>query len=94
MVQTSCVLMWIKHLLEKLRFDVHLPMTMYHDNQAAIHIISKVLQCSIGDECDWPATLYISKRARVADMFKKLMCKVHLDLLCNKLGLYDTYTLA
>jgi hypothetical protein len=38
MAHTSCELMWIKHILEKLRLDVKLPMTMYCDNQAAIHV--------------------------------------------------------
>ena len=37
---TSCELMWIKHLLEELRFVVKLPMTMHCDNQAAIYIAS------------------------------------------------------
>ena len=36
----SCELMWIKHLLEELRFVVKLPMTMHCDNQAAIYIAS------------------------------------------------------
>ena len=40
MAHTSCELMWIKHLLEKLKFVVKLPMTMHCDNQAAIHIAS------------------------------------------------------
>lgn len=33
-------LIWIKHLLEELKFDVKLPMTMYCDNQTTIHIAS------------------------------------------------------
>ena len=40
MTHTSCELMWIKHLLEKLRFVVKLPMTMHCDNQEAIYIAS------------------------------------------------------
>ena len=40
MAHTSCKLMWIKHLLEELRFVVKLPMTMHCDNQAAIYIAS------------------------------------------------------
>jgi hypothetical protein len=35
MAQILCKLMY---LLEELRFDVQLPMTMYCDNQATIHI--------------------------------------------------------
>ena len=37
MAHTSCELMCIQHLLEKLRFVVKLPMTMHCDNQAAIY---------------------------------------------------------
>ena len=39
MVYTSCELMWMRHLLEELCFEVKLPMSMYCDNQA-IHIAS------------------------------------------------------
>ena len=40
MAHTLCELMWIKHLLEELRFVVKLPMTMHCDNQATIYIAS------------------------------------------------------
>ena len=40
MTLTSCELMWIKRLLEELKFVVKLPMTMHYDNQATIHIAS------------------------------------------------------
>ena len=40
MAQTSCELMWIKHLLEELKFVVKVSMTMHCDNQATIHIAS------------------------------------------------------
>ena len=37
---TSCEFMWMRYLLEELCFEVKLPMSMYWDNQAAIHIAS------------------------------------------------------
>ena len=40
MAQTSCELIWIKHLLEELKFVVKVSMTMHCDNQATIHIAS------------------------------------------------------
>ena len=40
MVHTLYELMWIKHLLEELRFFVKLPMTMHCDNQTAIYVAS------------------------------------------------------
>ena len=43
MTHTSCELMWIKHLLEELKFVVKVPMTMHCDNQVAIHIASNLV---------------------------------------------------
>ena len=47
MTHTSCELMWVKHLLEELKFVVKVPMTMHCDNQAAIHIASNL--CSMSE---------------------------------------------
>ena len=38
MAHTLCELMWNKHLLEELRFNVQLTLIMYCDNHAVIHI--------------------------------------------------------
>ena len=43
MTLTSCELMWIKHLLEELKFVVMLPMTVHCDNEASIHIASNLV---------------------------------------------------
>ena len=40
MAHTSCDHMWLKHFLEGLRFEGPLPMSIYCDNQVAIHIVS------------------------------------------------------
>ena len=40
MAHISCELMWIKQLLEELKFVLKVPMSMHCDNQAAIHIAS------------------------------------------------------
>jgi len=40
MAHISCELMWIKQLLEELKFVVKVPISMHCDNQAAIHIAS------------------------------------------------------
>ena len=105
MAHTSCELMWIKHLLEKLKFVVKLPMTMHCDNQAAIHIASNPMfpeqtkhikvDCHITQEKIEDgviATLYVSTRVQIVDMFSKALCKTRLGLLCKKLGLYDIYS--
>ena len=93
--------MWIKHLLEELKFVVKVPMTMHCDNQAAIHIASNLVfherTKHIKGNCHIPeekvedgviATPYVSTRVQINDMFKAL-CKTRLGLLCNKLGLYE-----
>ena len=105
MAHTSCKLMWIKHLLEELRFVVKLPMTMHCDNQAAIYIASNSVfyewtkyievDCHIireKVEDGVIATPYVSTRVQIANMFTKALCKTRLGLLCNKLGLYDIYS--
>ena len=105
MAHTSCELMWIKHLLEELRFVVKMPMTMQCDNQAAIYIASNLVfykrtkhievDCHITRkkvEDGVIATPYVSTRVQIANMFTKALCKPRLSLLCNKLGLYDKYS--
>ena len=104
MAHTSCELMWIKHLLEKLRFVVQLLMTVHCDNQSAIYIASNPVfhertkrievDCHITREKVEDgviATPYVSTRVQIADMYTKVLCKTRLGLLCNKLGLYDIY---
>ena len=99
--------MWIKHLLGDLKFVVKLPMTMHCDNQSAIHIASNFVfheqtkhievYCHITREKVEDgviATPYVSTRVQIADMFTKTLCKTRLGLLCNKLGLYNIYSLA
>ena len=107
MPHTSCELMWIKHLLEELRFVVKLPMTIHCDNQAAIYIASNPVfheqtkHIEVDCHITWEkvedgviATPYVSTRVQIADIFTKTLCKTRLGLLCNKLGLYDIYSSA
>ena len=50
--------MKIKHLLVELRFDVKLPMTMYCDNQAAIHTASNPISMSKASKQKLIVTLF------------------------------------
>ena len=88
MEQTSCELMWIKHLLEELKFVLKVPMTMLCDNQATIHIASNhvfyertkyievdchIIQEKVEDGVI--TTPYFSTRVQIVDMFTKSLCK-------------------
>ena len=105
MVHTSCELMWVKQFLEELRFEVKLPMNMYSDNQAAIHIASnsmfheriKYIEVDCHLVCEKIekmiiSTPFVSTRAQLANMFTKPLYKPRLKLLCNKLGMSDIYS--
>ena len=106
MAHTSCELLCMRHLLKELCFEVKLPMSMYCDNQAAIHIALKMIfhlrskhievNCHLIQEQVEKgiiATPFVSTRAHLADMFTKFLFKSRLESLCNKLGLYDICTL-
>ena len=99
---TSSELMWLKHFLEELMFEVPLPMSMYCDNQVAVHIASNPafhemtkhieVDCHIireRVEKGVIVTPFISTSAQLADMFAKPMFKPRLEFLCSKLGLCD-----
>ena len=100
----SFELMWIKHLLEELRLNVKLPLTMHCDNQATIHITLNLVfnewtnhievDCHLAQEMvesEIIATSYVFTGAQIADMCIKPLCKTRLYLIYNKLGLYDTF---
>ena len=78
-------------------------MTMHCDNQATIYIVYNPVfheqtievDCLITQEkvkYGVIAIPYVSTRVQIVDMFTKVLCKTHLGLLCNKLGLYDIYS--
>jgi hypothetical protein len=105
MAHTTCEVVWLRSFLEEIGFSVQLPMQLYCDNQAAIHIASNPVfherTKHIEVDCHLVrekltggviATPYVSTGAQLADMFTKSLFKPRLELLCNKLGLFDIYS--
>ena len=73
--------MWVERFLEKLRFEVHLPMDMYCDNQDAIHIASNPVfhENTMYIEVDCVengiiATPFVSTGEQLANMCTKPLC--------------------
>ena len=86
-------------------FEVPLPMSMYCDNQFAIHIASNLVfhEMTKQIEVDYHivremvekgviATPFVSTSAQLADMFTKLLFKPILEFVCNKIYLCDIYS--
>ena len=105
MSHTSRELMWLKHFLEELMFEVQLPMSMYSDNQVVSHIGSNPVfqertkqievDCHVVRERIEKgviATPFVSTDARLTDMFTKPLFKSWIELLCSKMRLYDIYS--
>ena len=105
MAYMTCEIVWVCSLLEEIGFNVQLPMNLFCDNRAAIHIASNPVfhertkhievDCHLVREkltVGVIATPFVSTGAQLADMFTKPLFKPRLELLCNKLGLIDIYS--
>lgn len=102
MTHTTCEVVWLRSFLEEIGFSVQLPISLYCDNLAAIHIASNPVfhkrTKHIEVDCHLVrekltggviATPYVSTGAQLADMFTKSLFKPRLEFLCDKLGAWD-----
>ena len=104
MTQTACEIIWIKSLLEQLRFGVELPMSMWCDNQTAIFIANNPTfherTKHIEVDCHYVRDLvmkgiisipYTQFSEQLADIFTKGLSVGVFQSLCIKLGIIDMY---
>lgn len=101
---TSCEFLWSRSLLQEMGMVVHSPLTMYYDNQAAIHIASNPVfherTKHIEVDCHFiqdlvmrkqVVTPYIKSEDPLGYLFTKALERSQLMYLCHKLGMTDLY---
>ena len=105
MAQTTCEMMWLKSLLQRLRFTVNTLMVMYCDNQAAIFIANNptfherskhievdcyfIRDMVINGIISTPYTQSLNERV---DVFTEGLRVGVFENLCTKLDMFDIYT--
>ena len=107
MVIASQELIWLKQLLQELRFGEVTQMSLICDNQAAMHIASNPVfherTKHIEVDCHFVrekvisgeiSTSFVNSNDQLVDIFTKSLRGPRIDYICNKLGVYDLYSQA
>ena len=104
MALTTCELIWLKHLLQELRFGKDEQMKLICDNQAAMHISSNpvfhertkhievdchFIREKIASRCI--STSFINSNDQLADIFTKSLRGPRIKYICDKLDAFDLY---
>ena len=100
----TCELIWLKQLLQELRFGKNRQMTLVCDNQAALHIASNpvfherikyievdyhFIREKIASGCI--TTSFVNSSDQLVDIFTKSLRRPWIQYICNKLSAYDLY---
>ena len=104
MALATCELIWLKQLLQELRFGNDGQMTLVCDNQAALHIASNpvfhertkhievdchFIREKIASGCI--TTSFVNSSDQLADIFTKSLRGPRIQFICNKFGAYNLY---
>ena len=104
MTLATCELIWLRHLLQELRFGKDEQMKLICDNQVALHIASNpvfhertkyievdchFIREMIASGC--VATSFVNSNDQLADIFTKSLRGLRIKYICNKFGAYDIY---
>ena len=104
MTLATCELIWLKQLLQELRFGKDEQMTFVCDNQAALHIAFNLVfherTKHIETDCHFirekialgcMTTCFVNSSDQLADIFINSLRGSRIQYICNKLGAYDLY---
>lgn len=104
MAHTTCELLWLKHLLQELKFCAITPMNLVCDNQSALHLSSNPVfhertkhievDCHFIREkilCGTIKTSSVCSQDQLADIFTKSLRGPRIKYICDKLDAYDLY---
>ena len=104
MTLATCELIWLKHLLQELRFGKDEWMKLICDDQAALHISSNPVFHEmikhIEVDCHFirekialgcMTTSFINSNDQLADIFIKSLRGPRIKYLCDKLDAFDLY---
>ena len=104
MASATCELMWVKQLLQELKFCEVQHMQLYCDNQAALHIASNPVfherTKHIEVDCHFVQEKLMAKEIstekigfndQLVDILTKSLRVPRIQFLCSKLGTYDLY---
>ena len=104
MTLATCELIWLKHLLQELRFGKDKQMKLTRDNQAALHISSNpvfhertkhievdclFIKEKIASGC--MTTSFVNSNDQLADIFTKSLRGPRIKYICGNLGAFDLY---
>ena len=106
MALATCELVWLKHLLQELRFGNDEQMKLICDNQAALHISSNLVFhemtkhikvdhhfiIEIASGC--MTTSFVNSNNQLAAIFTKSLRRPRIKYICDKLAAFDLYALA
>jgi len=100
---TTSELEWLYHLLQDFHVDLPLPITMYCDNKAAMHIVANPIfherTKHLRVDCHYTRDkllegflqiAYVPSKGQLADLLTKPLGEVHHHLLTSRLGLLDS----
>ena len=104
MALATCELIWLKYLLQELRFGKEEQMKLIYDNQAPLHISSNPVfherTKHIEVDCHFirgkivlgcMTTSFVNSNDQLADIFTKSLRGPRIKYICDKLGAFDLY---